>query len=157
MPSRRPRPVNSQHPPSSTTFRHRLGWVAYPPFHEPPREALTEPPATMESSLGACPTPAARESDRKASSDEESDFAAKRRSQWARLIARTYLADPERCPSCGEPMKIIAALVSPHQDGEIERILRCVGKWYPPWKRERAGAPALRGTEIGSILEPRTP
>ena len=52
---------------------------------------------------------------------------------------------------------IIAALVSPHQDGEIERTLRCVGKWDPPWKRERAGAPALRGTELGSILEPRTP
>ena len=53
------------------------------------------------------------------------------------MIARTYLVDPERCLGCGEPMKIIAALVSPHQDEAIERILRCVGKWDPPWKRER--------------------
>jgi len=128
----------------STTFRHRLGWVANPPVHQPPREALTEPPATMEPSLGACPTPAAGEADRKASSDEDSDFAAKRRSHWARLIARTYLVDPERCPGCGEPMKIIAALVSPHQDEAIEGILRSVGRWDPPWKRERkARAPPL--------------
>ncbi len=121
----------------STTFRHRLGWVANPPVNEPPREALTSPPPTAESSPGPCPTIPAPELGRNAKSEEESDFAAKRRSQWARLIAKTYLADPERCPGCGEPMKIVAALVSPHQDEAIEKILRHLNRWDPPWKRER--------------------
>ena len=88
----------------------------------------TELPATTESPGRAVPTPAPPEVGRKASSDEESDFAAKRRSQWTRWIARTYLVDPEPCPGCGEPMRIIAALVSPHQDEAIERLLRSVGR-----------------------------
>jgi len=140
----------------STTFRHRLGWVANPPVNEPPREALTEPQATMEPALGACPTPAPPEAGRKASSDEESDFAAKRRSQWARLISKTYLADPELCPACGEPMKIIAALVSPHQDEAIEQILRSVGRWDPPWKRERKarGPPPRRQDPEAAPVDP---
>ena len=59
--------------------------------------------------------------------ENESEFLKVRRRNWARLLARTYLVDPERCPGCGEPMRIIAALVSPHQDEAIERLLRSVG------------------------------
>jgi len=76
----------------STTFRHRLGWVAKPSVNEPPREALTSPAATVEPPPGACPTIPAPEASRGAKSEQESDFAAKRRSQWARLIAGKTLA-----------------------------------------------------------------
>ncbi len=32
-------------------------------------------------------------------------------------------------------MKIIAALVSPHQDHVIRAILEARGEWTPPWQR----------------------
>jgi hypothetical protein len=143
----------------STTFRHRLGWVANPPVNEPPRQALTSPPAAAESP-GPCPTIPDRELGREAKSEEESDFAAKRRSHWARLIAKTYLTDPERCHSCGEPMKIVAALVSPHQDEAIEKILRHLNRWDPPWKRERKARgppPGHRGPISSPQDEDRSP
>jgi hypothetical protein len=40
--------------------------------------------------------------------------------------------DPSLCASCGQPMKIIAALTPPHQEDEIERILRHLHLWDPP-------------------------
>jgi hypothetical protein len=34
-------------------------------------------------------------------------------------------------------MKIVAAITSPHQDDVIERVLKHMKIWDPPWKRER--------------------
>ena len=43
-------------------------------------------------------------------------------------------------------MKIVAALTSPHKDEAIEKILRHLKLWAPPWKRERkARGPPRRG------------
>jgi hypothetical protein len=69
--------------------------------------------------------------------DEEGDFARVRRRSWRRLIARVWLQDPQLCPSCGEPMRVVSAIESPHQDEVIQRILRHLGLWDPPWKRQR--------------------
>jgi hypothetical protein len=69
--------------------------------------------------------------------DQEGEFVRKRRRNWARLIARTWLVDPELCPSCGERMRVVAAISSPFQDDVIEKILRARGEWDPPWKRPR--------------------
>ena len=38
-------------------------------------------------------------------------------------------------------MKVVAAISSPAQDEVIEKILRHIGQWDPPWKRE----PKARG------------
>jgi hypothetical protein len=69
--------------------------------------------------------------------DEESDFTKKRRQSWAKLISKVYFSDPELCAFCGERMKIVAAITSPHQDHVIERVLRHLQIWAPPWKRAR--------------------
>ena len=85
--------------------------------------------------------------------EEESPFVRLRRKNWARLIARTYLEDPALCPSCGQEMRIVAALTSPHQDQVIEKILRCRGEWDPPWRRTRKarGPPPAQGTKIDLV------
>ncbi len=125
-----------------------------PPVHEPPREALTSPRATPEAVGATHPTAPALEVGRRAASEEENELATQRRSRWARLIAKTYLVDPELCPACGERMRIIAGLTSPHQDKVIEKILSHVGLWAPPWKRERkARGPPLRRPDSGDALE----
>ena len=65
-----------------------------------------------------------------------------RRKNWARLIQKVWLDDPEVCESCGEKMQIVSAITQPHQDDVIERLLRSRGEWDPPWKRtRRARAP----------------
>ena len=150
----------------STTFRKRVGWIEAPPVHEPPLEALTPfspSPAVAGGRGGAAPGP---EPKRLGASEEESELTATRRRNWARLIARTYLVDPELCPSCGERMKIVAAISSPHQDEVIEKILRHLKLWAPPWKRERkargppprrAGADTPEEREEPSPAEPIDP
>ncbi len=65
--------------------------------------------------------------------DEEGELA--RRRNWARLIARTWLCDPELCSSCGQRLRVVAAISSPAQDHVIEKVLRARGEWAPPWKR----------------------
>jgi hypothetical protein len=44
-------------------------------------------------------------------------------------------------------MKIVAAINSPHQDDVIERILRHLHLWDPPWLRQRKarGPPPATG------------
>ena len=69
--------------------------------------------------------------------EEESDFVRLRRSSWRRLIARVWREDPQLCPGCGEPMRVLSAIESPHHDDVIERILRHLGLWDPPWTRQR--------------------
>ena len=133
----------------STTFRKRVGWIEAPPVSEPPPEAFTlgsPSPASVgirgARAQGPQPT-------QLGPSEEESDFTRNRQRNWARLIAKTYLCDPERCPSCGERMKIVAAISSPRQDVVIEKILRHLNLWAPPWKRERKarGPPPRRPGE----------
>jgi len=55
-----------------------------------------------------------------------------RRRNWARLIAKVYLEDPQLCRTCGKLMPIVAAITSPGQDDVIEKML--------------AAAPALGST-----------
>ena len=68
---------------------------------------------------------------------EEAGLVKVRRRNWARLIRKVWLEDPELCPQCGETMKILAAIPSPAQDEVIEKILRARGEWDPPWLRAR--------------------
>jgi hypothetical protein len=69
--------------------------------------------------------------------EQEDAFTRSRRRNWARLIARTWLEDPEICSRYGTRMEVLAAISSPAQDGVIEKILRSRGEWDPPWKRPR--------------------
>ena len=65
-----------------------------------------------------------------ASSDEPmaSEFAARARATWARLIRKVYEADPLECPQCKGPMRVIALIEDP---GVIRRILEHLGLWAP--------------------------
>jgi ribosomal protein S27E len=90
--------------------------------------------------------------------EEESGFVKMRRRNWARLIMKVWMEDPEKCPRCGEKMKVLAAISSPAQDGVIEKILRARGEWDPPWLRHRParGPPAGRaGGPQGPLPETR--
>ena len=80
--------------------------------------------------------------------DEDSEFVRTRRKNWARLISKVFLEDPELCPKCGKRMKVIAAISSPAQDDVIEKILRSIGVWDPPWKRIRRARGPPRQTEL---------
>jgi hypothetical protein len=73
--------------------------------------------------------------------EEDSEFVRLRRKNWARLIAKVWKVAPEICASCGEKMRVIAAITHPHQDDVIERILKSTRQWDPPWLRE----PRVRG------------
>ncbi len=135
----------------------RVGWVEAPPVQEPPGEAFKPPPSPppgtgVESEdipRPILPPPASPN----APQDEESAFTKKRRRNWAKLIAKVYFDDPCLCKSCGKEMKIIAAITSPAQDDVIEKVLRHLKVWDPPWKRERK-APAL---PLGITAERRSP
>jgi hypothetical protein len=48
---------------------------------------------------------------------------------WALLLARIYECLPLQCPTCGQPMRIIAFVLDPPV---IERILRHVGEPTEP-------------------------
>jgi hypothetical protein len=128
---------------ASTTFRRKAGWIQDPPVRRPP------PRAKAISSVGPAgegendPMPPPSPSDttpamsRPPPDEPENPFARQRRRHWARLIARTWLEDPELCPRCGTRMEVLAAISSPAQDDTIEKILRARGEWDPPWKRSR--------------------
>ena len=49
-----------------------------------------------------------------------------------------WLEDPSLCRTCGKPMPIVSAITSPGQDDVIERVLRHLQIFDPPWQRERA-------------------
>ncbi len=68
--------------------------------------------------------------------EEDSEFLRRRKRSWARLISKVWLDDPALCRSCQKPMKIIAA-IAPEQQEVIERVLRHLHLWDPPWKRQR--------------------
>lgn len=56
------------------------------------------------------------------------EFAARAKADWARLIRKVYEADPLECPRCKGPMRVIALIEDP---GVIRRILEHLGLWAP--------------------------
>ncbi|MCX6960753.1 MAG: hypothetical protein NTW91_10865 [Verrucomicrobia bacterium] len=63
-----------------------------------------------------------------------SSFTPRRRPsrKWRELIQKVWEADPLLCPTCHEPMRIVALI---DEQDVIERILRHLGLW-----EERGGA-----------------
>ena len=57
-----------------------------------------------------------------------SEFAARAKAAWARLIRKVYEADPLECPKCKGPMRVIALI---EDAGVIRRILEHLGCWAP--------------------------
>ena len=57
-----------------------------------------------------------------------SNFSAKAKAAWARLIRKVYEADPLECPRCHGPMRVIALI---EDRGVIRRILEHLGSWAP--------------------------
>ena len=69
--------------------------------------------------------------------EEDSHFVKVRKRNWARLIKKVWLSDPELCPKCGSKLVVIAAISHPAQDDVIEAMLRHRGEWSPPWLKQR--------------------
>jgi hypothetical protein len=107
----------------STTIRRSFGWLEEETRHPSPAAVLTLDGKEQSQLHGE--------------EEEETEFVRVRKRNWARLIRKVWLQDPELCPRCGSRMSVIAALASPHQDEAIEEILRCRGEWAPPWQKER--------------------
>jgi hypothetical protein len=119
---------------ASTTIRKKLGWIK-----KKTGEMQPQPPAV----------PVLK--------GEESGFVKVRRRNWARLIMKVWLEDPEVCPKCGERMKVLAAISSPSQDGVIERILRARGEGNPPGSapsRPEGRHPRARAQEEAPRVRP---
>ena len=111
----------------STTFRKKVGWIEDPPAKEPPPESVAQSQALPEPEVAALlpDDPKVHTTVTIGAQEEQDDeFQRKRRRNWARLIAKVYMEDPQVCRTCGKPMRIIAAITSPGQDDVIERILR---------------------------------
>jgi hypothetical protein len=159
----------------STTFRRRLGWIERPPVKHPPAKivpiagflpgapapgppsALPADPSTLPLD-DALPLPAFPRPTGSDGTQDPDPLQARRRS-WARLIARTWHEDPSLCNSCGKPMKTVAALSSPHQDHVIERILRHLSLWDPPWLRPpkaRGPPPTAPGATVPNVRRSST-
>ena len=132
---------------ASTTFRRKAGWITEPPVKGPPPEALSasqnlpdfERELTARGGLQPdSKTPSALRTSAAGDGDDEGDaFLRTRKRNWANLVAKVWIDDPSLCTTCGKPMKIIAAVTSPAQDDVIERILRHINSWDPPWRRQR--------------------
>ena len=71
----------------STTIRQQLGWIKMDENSEAPEDVVV-------------------------AEEDESGFVKLRKRNWARLIAKVYLEDPEVCPCCGKKMKVLAAITS---------------------------------------------
>jgi len=96
----------------STTIRKRFGWIQK-------EEHSASAVITVEEA------------------EEESHFVRVRKRNWARLIRRVWMDDPELCPQCGSKLELLSAISSPAQDDVIKKILKCRGEWRPPWEHER--------------------
>ena len=68
-----------------------------------------------------------------------SEFAARAKAAWARLIRKVYEADPLECPKCKGPMRAIALIDDP---GVIRRILEHLGRWTPAASERGPPGPA---------------
>jgi hypothetical protein len=68
------------------------------------------------------------------------EFAARAKATWARLIRKVYEVDPLECPKCKGPMRVIALIEDP---GVIRHILEHLGLWAPlPTERSPPVDPA---------------
>jgi len=56
------------------------------------------------------------------------EFAARAKAAWARLIRKVYESDPLECPKCKGPMRVIALIEDPRV---IRRTLERLGFWAP--------------------------
>jgi hypothetical protein len=132
----------------SSRTRKSLGWLEQPPTRMPPPEHgpapqfATRPPApgATPGSQGHPPAPRDDAPQPRGPEHEPQDdapFVRERRRSRARLIAQTWLCDPELCPVCGARRMVVAAISSPAQDDVIQKILQHVNRWNPPWKRGR--------------------
>jgi hypothetical protein len=150
----------------STTWRRKLGWIEIPPVHSPPPEAiplsamlpLTDPTPLPPSPPPPPPPPADSkppDSGPDSGPDEDPDSVQKRKRSWAKLIQRTWNDDPQICSSCGKPMKLVAAIALEQKD-VIERILRSLKLWDPPWKRQRKARGPPPSTGAGKTTETST-
>ena len=95
----------------STTVRKKFGWIKEEKDDSPPDVITVE--------------------------EEDTHFVKVRKRNWARLIKKVWLEDPELCPKCSSKLVVVAAISQPAQDDVIEAILRHRGEWSPPWLRER--------------------
>jgi hypothetical protein len=150
----------------STTFRRKLGWIQHPPVHAPPPESLPAPallphldlaplssqPPSPGTSAPAGPATSPNSPD-PSPQEEDSQFLRNRKRSWAKLIAKVWLDDPSLCRSCKKPMKIVAA-IAPEQEDVIERILRHLHLWDPPWKRQRKARGPPPSSRAGSNVSP---
>ncbi len=75
------------------------------------------------------------------SEEPATEFSARARAAWARLIRKVYEADPLECPNCNGPMRVIALIEDP---GIIRRILEHLGRWAP--EASERGPPAAAPT-----------
>ena len=62
------------------------------------------------------------------SAEPQSQFVARVKATWARLIRKVYAADPLQCPKCKGPMRVMALIDDPQV---IRRILEHLGCWVP--------------------------
>jgi len=69
-----------------------------------------------------------------------SEFPARARAAWARLIRKVYEADPLVCSKCKGPMRVIALIDDP---GVIRRVLEHLGRWAPEAPERGPPAQAL--------------
>ena len=77
-----------------------------------------------------------------------SEFAARAKSAWARLIRKVYEADPLECPKCHGPMRIIALINDPPV---VRRILEHLGLWQPE-AMERSPPVPSEAWPLNSVL-----
>src|SRR5450759_978978 len=63
-----------------------------------------------------------------AGAEPASEFAARAKATWARLIRKVYEVDPLECAKCKGPMRVIALI---EDSGIIRRILEHLGLWAP--------------------------
>jgi hypothetical protein len=71
-----------------------------------------------------------------------SGFVSRRRPsrKWRELIQKVWEADPLLCPTCHEPMRLIALI---DEAEVIERILRHLGLWEEPVDLDRGPPEAI--------------
>ena len=82
-----------------------------------------------------------------------SEFAARAKAAWARLIRKVYEADPMECRKCKGLMRAIALIDDP---GVIRRILEHLGRWGARSLRARAARASSRLARSTPSLPRRT-
>ena len=78
-----------------------------------------------------------------------SEFVARARATWARLIRKVYEADPLECPKCKGPMRVIALI---EDLGVIRRILEHLGCRPRPVRIAVVSKGGDAGLEIRSVM-----